>query len=138
VRVHIDVLGRLHVIWGIFGVLTGLSLAILAVGTDMTFVSLGNMGRAAQGAIGLLTVCASVLGGGGVVMVVVGWALGRLRAGARAAALVLAVPNLVIVPLGTALGAYTFWVLLNDEARRLFGRPPRSGITSRVTSLEGA
>ena len=34
------------------------------------------------------------------------------------AALVLAIPNLILVPFGTALGAYAFWVLLNDDARR--------------------
>jgi hypothetical protein len=31
-----------------------------------------------------------------------------------------------MVPFGTALSVYAFWVLLNDEARRAFGRPPRS------------
>jgi hypothetical protein len=41
------------------------------------------------------------------------------------AALVLAVLNLIVVPFGTALGFYTFWVLLNNDARREFGRPPR-------------
>ena len=51
--------------------------------------------------------------------------LKRRRTSARLAALVLAVANLIIVPFGTALGVYTFWVLLNDDARREFGRPPR-------------
>jgi hypothetical protein len=36
------------------------------------------------------------------------------------------VPNLVVLPFGTALAIYTFWTLVNDEARREFGRPPRS------------
>jgi hypothetical protein len=40
----------------------------------------------------------------------------------------MAIPNLLIVPFGTALGFYTFWVLLNDDARREFGRPPRGPI----------
>ena len=34
-------------------------------------------------------------------------------------------PEGVLVPFGTALGVYTFWVLLNNDARRTFGRPPR-------------
>ena len=57
-----------------------------------------------------------------------------MRAGV--AALILAVPNLIVVPFGTALGIYTFWVLLNDDARREFGRPPRTPM--RVQPLEGA
>ena len=44
---------------------------------------------------------------------------------ARLASLILAVPNLVLVPFGTALGVYTLWVLLNDDARQAFGRRPR-------------
>jgi hypothetical protein len=57
----------------------------------------------------------------------------RLSIG-RVAALVLAVPNLVVVPFGTALGIYTFWVLLNDDARREFGRPPRGTASTAVTA----
>jgi hypothetical protein len=57
----------------------------------------------------------------------------RLSSG-RVAALVLAVPNLVVVPFGTALGIYTFWVLLNDDARREFGRPPRGAPSTVATA----
>jgi hypothetical protein len=30
-------------------------------------------------------------------------------------------PSLVVIPFGTALAVYTFWTLLNDDARRAFG-----------------
>ena len=33
----------------------------------------------------------------------------------------LAVPNLFVLPFGTALGIYAFWVLLHEETRRAFG-----------------
>jgi hypothetical protein len=42
------------------------------------------------------------------------------------AALLLALPNLLVLPFGTALGVYTYWVLLNNDARDAFGRPQRS------------
>ena len=51
-----------------------------------------------------------------------GWAIRRRSRRGRLAALALAIPNLVLVPFGTALGVYTFWVLLNNDARRAFGR----------------
>ena len=66
-----------------------------------------------------------------VVMMLVGRALSRRRPAGRVAALALAVPNLVIVPFGTALGIYTFWVLMNDDARREFGRPPHDRPAAR-------
>ena len=69
-------------------------------------------------------------------MMAVARALTRRRQAARVAALILAVPNLIVVPFGTALGIYTYWVLLKDDARREFGRPPRTPM--RVQPLEGA
>jgi hypothetical protein len=68
-------------------------------------------------------------------MMLVGRAIGRRQGAGRVAAIALAVPNLVIVPFGTALGIYTFWVLMNDDARRSFGRPLRGSPGPR---LEGA
>ncbi len=38
---HLDVLGRLHRVWGAFGVLTGASLGVLALGTDAALADLG-------------------------------------------------------------------------------------------------
>ena len=35
-------------------------------------------------------------------------------------------PNLFVLPFGTALGIYAFWVLLHDESRRMFVEAPRS------------
>ena len=31
-----------------------------------------------------------------------------------------AIPNLFVLPFGTALGIYAMWVLLHDEARKMF------------------
>ena len=71
--------------------------------------------------------CGGILIAGGCIMAAAGRAvIRRIRTG-RSAALILAVPNLAVVPFGTALGIYTFWTLLNDDARREFGRPMRGG-----------
>jgi len=120
--VHIDVLSRLHVLWGAFGVLTGASLFILAIGTHAALAGLGQSGPGGQAAVGVLVVLGTVLGTGGVISTVVGVALARRQPFARLAALIFAVPNLVLAPFGTALGIYSCWVLLNDDARRTFGR----------------
>ena len=46
---------------------------------------------------------------------------------AFAGLIVLAAINLINIPLGTILGAYGLWVLLNKETERLFaGTPPAS------------
>jgi hypothetical protein len=131
---HLDVLGRLHSLWGIFGILTGASLGVLALGTDAALGDLGLTGPGGLAAVWLLAIVGGSLVLGGLVMVSIGRALARRRTGGRLLALLCAVPNLVLVPFGTALGIYTFWVLLNDDARRDFGRPPRS--TPHLSEVE--
>jgi uncharacterized membrane protein len=137
-RVHLDVLGRLHFVWGLFGVLTGASLGVLATGTLASLLGLGSLGRAEQAAVWVLLTCAVALTSMGVCTLVVGRALRRRSPAGRMTALVLAVANLVIVPFGTALGIYTFWVLLNDDARVEFGRPARGVAPRTLTPAGGA
>lgn len=132
--VHIDVLSRLHVLWGAFGALTGSSLLILAIGTNAALDDLGIAGPGGQAAVGVFLFFAAVLGIGGLAMLLVGLALGRRRPFARHTALGLAVPNLILAPFGTALGIYSCWVLLNDDARRAFARP--GGEPPRLVSVE--
>ena len=136
-RLHIDTLGWLHAVWGAFGVLTGLSLLLLAAGTGVTVAGLADaeqpVGRAA---VGLLVLCGVPLVLGGVAFMIVGRSLLRRRLRGRFAALALAVPDMVLAPFGTMLSIYAFWVLLNDDARREFGRPPRSTLPG--PTLEGA
>lgn len=135
-RLHVDVLGWLHFIWGVFGVLAGASLLILALGSQLALVDLRAIGPAARAAVWLLVIGGFAFILAGAVMIVVARTLVRRHPAGRVAALVLAVPNLLVVPFGTALGIYAFWVLLNDDARREFGRPPRTPM--RVQPLEGA
>lgn len=123
-RLHIDVLGTLHLVWGAFGVMTGLALAILAAGTWGSLAS-QSLGLGERAAVAVLAAVAAFLIVGGLLAAWTGRALKREQPRGRLVALMMAVPNLVVVPFGTALGVYTFWVLLNDDARRVFGRPPR-------------
>jgi hypothetical protein len=134
-RAHTDALAWLHGIWGLMGVLAGLSLWVLAIGTNVALLDLGSIGGSEQAAVWAFVVSGAVLGALGGIMMLVGRAIGRRQGAGRVAAIALAVPNLVIVPFGTALGIYTFWVLMNDDARRSFGRPVRGSPRPR---LEGA
>jgi hypothetical protein len=120
-RVHFDVLGWLHISAGAFGVLTGASLGVLAAGTTTALA-----GRAAETpftpAVWFLLACGAIFALVGAITILVGRALVNRRPGGRSAALALALPGLLVIPFGTALAVYTFWTLLNDDARRAFGR----------------
>src|SRR5690349_17853838 len=129
-KVHLDLLGRLHRLLGAFALLCGASLAILAGGTSAGLRNLGMESAAGQTGVVILGLCAALAITGGLALVFAGRALDRRSKAGRFGALVLAIPNLIVVPFGTALSVYAFWVLLNDEARSEFGRPPRSPVSS--------
>jgi hypothetical protein len=131
-RHHVDVLGLLHLVWGAFGILAGVSLAILATGThaalvmDAVHAAAGGIGAAERAAVWLLAVASVLMIASGVAWMMIGRGLRRLESRARLGALLLGIPNLLLLPFGTALAVYTFWVLLNNDARGLFGRPHRA------------
>ena len=68
----------------------------------------------------LFVVFAMALALGGWANAWAGRALRQHRAPGRTGALILAVMNLFVLPFGTALAIYAFWVLLHNDARALF------------------
>jgi hypothetical protein len=125
-RPHVDVLGWLHVIWGGFGLLTGGGLLLLAAGALIALRDLQPAG-ADPSAVWFLGGTGTVLAAAGGVLAWTGRRLLAHDQGGRRAALWLAIPNCLLLPFGTMLGVYSLWTLLNDDARRIFGRPVRLG-----------
>jgi hypothetical protein len=121
VRVHFDVLGWLHISVGAFGLLTGASLGVLSLGTA-TALAGRAVDAAPSPAVWFLLFSGAIFALVGAITVLIGRALVGRRPIARSAALALAAPSLVVIPFGTALAVYTFWTLLNDDARRAFAR----------------
>lgn len=124
-RIHLDVLGWLHALGGAMGVLAGGSLLVLAAGTFLAQGALAGSAASAASVIWTLAVFGALLMAGGVAMIRTGRSLLARRSRGRPAALWLGALNLLVIPFGTALGVYTFWTLLNDDARLEFGRRPR-------------
>jgi len=55
--------------------------------------------------------------------IVAGIGVLKKKSWGRVLMLVISLINLLRIPIGTALGAYSIWVLLNDETIRLFKNP---------------
>ena len=68
--------------------------------------------------------CAVLLLAAGAANAWAGNALKRRAPNGRLVTLALAVPNLFVLPFGTALGIYAFWVLLHNETRAKFEAQP--------------
>jgi hypothetical protein len=109
----------------VFSVLAGVALAVLAVGTHAALAAEGSIGAAPRAAVWLMAVTGAAMIVFGAACFLIGRRIRRLEARGRLAAIALAIPNLLVIPFGTALGIYTFWVLLNNDARAAFGWPPR-------------
>lgn len=120
VHSHLRLLGIFQLVWGSIGLLLGVSTLLLAIGAVAIGVSSVDERMAAGITAGGFVVFAMALLAGGGVNAWAGRALGRLQPHGRTAVLWLAVLNLFVLPFGTALGIYAFWVLLHNETRALF------------------
>jgi hypothetical protein len=132
VRSHVNLLGLLQLTWGGLGLLLSASLLLLALGAA-AIARRPDADPMTAGAMAFLFVIfAGAVALGGWATVWVGRALRQHRSPGRTGALLLAVMNLFVLPFGTALAIYTFWVLLHNEVRALFEAP---GTADRPATL---
>ncbi|CAN5699843.1 hypothetical protein BH18ACI5_BH18ACI5_27270 [soil metagenome] len=119
-RAHLRLLGVLQLTWGAIGLLLGAATLALAAGA--LAISLMNSGDRVAAGVTAVTfgIFALALFVGGAANAWAGSSLRREEAAGRTAVLWLAVPNLFLLPFGTALGIYAWWVLLHNEARNIF------------------
>jgi hypothetical protein len=114
---HLKLLAILQIVWGSIGLVLGLSTLMLALGA--VAVGMTSQGREIPAGVTAVAfavfAAALLLAGGGNAWA--GSALRRRQPSGRLATLGLAVPNLFVLPFGTALGIYAFWVLFHEEAR---------------------
>jgi hypothetical protein len=97
--------------------LGGLSIGLLGIwtGGDAQGVLFGTMGIL----LGVVAVSATA-----IAFAVTGWGLWRLKNWARGAAIVLAILQLIIIPIGTVAGIATLvYLRRNREAKAAFGLP---------------
>lgn len=123
---HLRLLGVLQLTWGAIGLLLGVATLLLALGA--VAIGLMDTGERVAAGVTALTfgVFAAALIVGGAANAWAGRALRRGEAAGRTAALWLSVPNLFVLPFGTALGVYALWVLLHNESRASLVEAARS------------
>ena len=133
---HVDLVGLLFIIWGLLTTLVGVSTLALGIGAVALIVSASRGGGGGQVAAGMtaavFTALAFIAIIWGMAHVIVGVPLRRRRPWARLIALMLGSVDLLLLPYGTALGAYALWVLLNERGKALFAEP---GSRTQVTAL---
>ena len=124
---HVDLLGTLFTLYGALALLV--SLAFITLGLGVVAVVVGSYADQASARL-TAGAAASVFGAlaglgvlGGAMHLWVAFALRRLREWARIIGIVIAIVDLFVPPLGTALGVYAIWVLAHREVRAIFETP---------------
>jgi hypothetical protein len=127
---HIRILGILHIVLGALGALAGLAV-LLIFGGIAGFVGANVAGEAGAEAQAAAPIVAMVGGAIAVFLlfvslpgIIAGIGLLHYREWARILTIVLSAFDLLNVPLGTMLGVYGLWVLLQKETADLFANPP--------------
>jgi hypothetical protein len=123
VQEHIRLLGILWLVLSAIDTVAGIVLWIVA---NTVFAHLHEMGAPPQMPAGFLQSFLSAIGA--VILIkaaagfFAGWGLLRREPWARILTIVLAFLALLHVPLGTALGIYSLWVLLPAESEKEYER----------------
>lgn len=119
---HLDLLSLFFSLAGILAGLAALALLALGLGAGVAASTADPSGDVAAGFAAVLFVGVAIIlasyGGG---CVATSRALRRRRPWSRLAGFVLALTMLFVVPFGTAVGMYAFWVLLRQRSRELLG-----------------
>jgi len=131
-QTHIKVLGVVYLAFGGCMLLAALFLA-LAMGGAASIVGATAEPHDAAIAIPILgiagTALVTFLGLFAVPSLVTGYGLLTFKPWSRVVGIVLSAISLIHIPLGTLVGIYGLWVLLNKETERLFNNLPVSTST---------
>ncbi len=122
---HVNAVGILHIGLGIMGILVALITVMSTLGPGLLVLSIEGEVEP----LGILAIVGCSLGLFFVVLsvpgIVGGIGLLMLQPWARYLVMILAVLDLFAAPIGTVVGIYSFWVLMQGETEELFAAGSR-------------
>jgi hypothetical protein len=115
---HITIVAVLSIVFGTMGALLGTFFFVAIAG--------GGLISGDPEAMSITGIVATAVGGFFMLIsvpdIIAGIGLLKRRSWARILAFALAILDLMQIPIGTAIGIYVIWVLLNDETVELFAK----------------
>ncbi|MBN2029764.1 hypothetical protein JW824_05910 [bacterium] len=115
---HITLVAAIHIGFGILGMFVALIVFTAIVGGGI--LSGDSNAMAITSIVG--TVIAFFLSLKSIPEIIGGIGLLKRKSWARIVVLIIGCLDLIEIPIGTAIGAYTIWVLLNEESVKLFSK----------------
>jgi len=130
---HVKVIAGLYIVFGVIGIMVAVGLGLI--------ISFGGWVSGDQIAMTVTTIVAIVLGMGiflfSVPGIIAGIGLFKFKEWARIFSIILGILNLPGFPIGTALGLYTLFIMLDAETVKLFV-PPTSLPSPEPVLIEAA
>ncbi len=122
---HNKTLATLHLVYGAMHGLTLLGLLLLVVVVGLATPAADAISR--SWIVVGVAVFVVLLFAVGLLPLAVGYGLMKRKTWAKSLALVLAIISLINIPIGTALGIYSFKFLRSEGGVRLYGGGPSTG-----------
>ncbi len=119
-KAQVELVGILHIVYSGIGILIAIACFVLLSGIG--WMSGDETAMGVLGLIGLLI--ALFIGVASIPGIIAGIGLLKLKSWARILAIIVSCLDLFSIPFGTALGVYTLYVLMNEEAIRLLSGEP--------------
>ena len=119
---HVTLVAALNIGFGAIGILVGLFLFAVLTGSgilsqDRTATTVTSIVGTALGGFFVLTSVPEIIAGVGLL---------KRRGWAKVLVLIIAILHLIEIPIGTVIGIYTLWVMLNDQTAELFAQAAAS------------
>ncbi|MCK4414222.1 MAG: hypothetical protein KAY32_11805 [Candidatus Eisenbacteria sp.] len=118
-RNHLTLVGAFHLGFGLLGIVIAVFIYSIVAGAGILSgepeaIAITSFVGSAVAMLIAVTSIPAVIGGIGLL---------KRRPWARILVLIVSVLELFNIPIGTALGAYSIWVLLQDETEQLLRNP---------------
>jgi hypothetical protein len=113
---HITFVAVINIAFGFLGVFLGLVLLVVLVGAGI--LSHDPEAMTITTIVGIAIACFLILTS--IPEIIGGFGLLKRRPWARVLVLIIAVMDLLLIPIGTLIGIYELWVLLQEETAKLF------------------
>lgn len=119
---HITLVAALNIGFGFLGVFIAIFLLIAVVGGgflsgDQDAMRITLIVGTALAFFFLVTSIPEIIGGFGLL---------KRKSWARILVIIIACVDLIFIPIGTIIGIYALWVLLNEETTKIFAGKPKA------------
>ncbi|MBP1646683.1 MAG: hypothetical protein H6Q30_128 [Bacteroidetes bacterium] len=127
---QIELVGILHIVSSGIGILIGVGSFVLLSGIGWV-----SGDATAMGVLGIIGIVIAIfLGIISIPGLIAGIALLKMKPWARMLTIIVSCLDLFNVPFGTALGVYSLYVLMNDDAIRLLSGGPTEKVAVPTTA----